>query len=152
MVKPINPVLACISLAVQRIYGSMDNPYTGILAFLMLTWTVHKLSIFERIMAVKTLSAPVDAEPPFLWGRFLDLLLDCFVLSIMLYTGIVIQVRVCHVQICSNGVGICDQCFSADGERPHHHNHTGSSGAPGCIYSEQGIDSSALFRTLMFNK
>ena len=92
MVKPINPVLASICLAVQRIYGSMDNPYTQILAFLMLTWTIHKLSIFERQMMLETyLCKDGTHGVHFAWGGFIDILFDCFVLSTMLYTGIVVQ-------------------------------------------------------------
>jgi hypothetical protein len=45
--KPINPVLASIVLAVQRTYGTVDNTYTLTLVFLMLTWTLHMMSMFE---------------------------------------------------------------------------------------------------------
>ena len=94
-VKPINPILASISLAVQRIYGSMDNPYTGILSFLMLTWTMHKISVFERVMSVGHCQAGKHAgAAPFLWGKVWDILWDCVMLSAMLYTGVVIQVGV----------------------------------------------------------
>lgn len=99
MVKPINPILASISLAVQRIYSSMDNPYTGVIAFLMLTWTVHKISMFERVMHPFFFATHEDVKSgvqqvPFAWGRFSDILFDCFIVAVMLYTGIVLQVRV----------------------------------------------------------
>lgn len=41
--NPVNPMLACIWLAVQRVYGSAENPYSSILFFLMLTWLLRKV-------------------------------------------------------------------------------------------------------------
>jgi hypothetical protein len=73
-------VLASITVAVQRIYCTVDNPYTPTTTFLMLTWTLHKISMFERSPAA------------FSWARASDILFDCFLLSALLYTGVVIQV------------------------------------------------------------
>ena len=83
--KPINPVLACIVLAVQRIYGTVDNTYTLTLVFLMLTWTLHKMSMFKRA------SDNHRAQ----WA--LDVCLDCVMLSTLIYTGIMTQARSCCV-------------------------------------------------------
>jgi hypothetical protein len=80
--KPINPVLVSIGVAVQRIYCSVDNPYTPTIAFLMLTWTLHKISVFERLGSANRG-----------WLRALDILYDCFLLSVLMYTGVVVQVR-----------------------------------------------------------
>jgi hypothetical protein len=100
--KPINPILAAISLAVQRIYGSVDNPYTSTITFLMLTWTMHKISMFDRSMVQYAFSSPQPkfagvskALPPmpFRWAGVLDVILDCFLISTFLYSGVVIQVE-----------------------------------------------------------
>ncbi len=99
--KPINPVLASISLAVQRIYGSLDNPYTSTITFLMMTWTLHKISMMERSMTKYHHHHPLQMAPfkqaslsvvPFKWASILDILLDCVLVSKFLYTGVVIQV------------------------------------------------------------
>ena len=102
--KPINPVLASISLAVQRIYGTTDNPYTWVISFLMLTWTMHKISMFDRSMKQyhyymycvqdKRPPPPVAQPPsvPFRWASVLDIVMDCFIISRFLYVGVVIQV------------------------------------------------------------
>lgn len=90
--RPINPVLASIALAVQRIYGSLDNPYTTTITFLMMTWTLHKISMMERSMS--TCQAGKGQGPVhFKWASILDILLDCVLVSKFLYTGVVIQVR-----------------------------------------------------------
>lgn len=102
--KPINPVLASIALAVQRIYGSVDNPYTSTITFLMLTWTMHKISMFDRSMRMYApllghasfpLSPQAPAEMgsvPFRWAGICDIVLDCFMVSTFLYAGVVVQV------------------------------------------------------------
>ncbi len=74
-------MLACIVLAVQRIYGTVDNIYTLTLVFLMLTWTLHKMSMFERA------SNNHRAQ----WA--LHICLDCVMLSTLIYTGVMIQAR-----------------------------------------------------------
>ena len=93
--KPINPVLASISLAVQRIYGSIDNPYTITITFLMVTWTLHKISMLERSMskfhALKANNNGKGYSVPFKWASILDILLDCVLVSKYLYAGVVIQ-------------------------------------------------------------
>jgi hypothetical protein len=107
--KPINPVLASIAVAVQRIYSTVDNPYTPIVTFLMLTWTLHKISMFERSMVLFHTSGKnitCSGEDPqsgnnsqpsktsvvvFQWARAVDILFDCFLLSMLLYTGVIIQ-------------------------------------------------------------
>lgn len=111
--KPINPVLVCISLAVQRIYGSVDNPYIASITFLMLTWTLHKLSMFERsmIMYVPGIGSlpPSDAggttttaattpgqlcdSVPFRWAGIVDVTLDCVMVGTLAYDGVMSQVR-----------------------------------------------------------
>jgi hypothetical protein len=78
-------VLASIVLAVQRIYGTVDNTYTLTLVFLMLTGTLHKMSMFERA------SDNHRAQ----WA--LDVCLDCVMLSTLIYTGIMTQARSCCV-------------------------------------------------------
>jgi hypothetical protein len=91
--KPINPVLASILLGVQRIYGSVENPYTAVLAFLMLTWTLHKFSIFQR--SVSVLRQSLGAQPPVnVWAwNAADLVYDTFMVTNMLFSGVIIQVR-----------------------------------------------------------
>ena len=96
--KPINPVLASIALAVQRIYGSLDNPYTSIITFLMMTWTLHKISMFERSMG-RYAGGGGGGVVPFKFASIMDILLDCVIISKFLYTGVVIQVRT-HEQEC----------------------------------------------------
>ncbi len=83
--KPINPVLASITVAVHRIFGSADNPYTPIISFLMLTWTLHKISVFERMGGKSGIGGG--------WLRAVDIILDCLLLSAMLYAGVVVQVK-----------------------------------------------------------
>jgi hypothetical protein len=94
--KPINPVLASITAAVQRIYGTVDNPYTPTTTFLMLTWTMHKISVFKRSAVLQRLRASAKGSDPSVssigwWTRASDILFDCFLLSMLLYTGVVIQ-------------------------------------------------------------
>jgi hypothetical protein len=86
--KPINPVLASISLGVQRIYGSVENPYTAVLAFLMLTWTLLQRS-------VSMLRRSLGAQPPVnVWAwNAADLVYDTFMVTNMLFSGVIIQVR-----------------------------------------------------------
>ena len=99
--RPINPVLGSISLAVQRIYGSLDNPYTSTITFLLVTWTLHKISMMERSMTRYYVgscnsNSSQGAQPnpvPFKWASILDILLDCVLVSKFLYAGVVIQVR-----------------------------------------------------------
>lgn len=109
--RPVNPVLASISLAVQRIYSSLDNPYTPTISFLMLTWTLHKISMLERSMEVAAARLVARSNPsptqegsgalrggggvggvPLRWAGIVDILLDCVLVSCFLYTGMVIQV------------------------------------------------------------
>jgi hypothetical protein len=72
-------------VAVQRIYGTVDNPYTPTIAFLMLTWVLHKISVFDRMVRAGTSTSSSL--------RALDIFLDCLVLSLLLFVGVVIQVR-----------------------------------------------------------
>lgn len=83
--RPVNAVLACLSVAVQRIYVSVDNPYTLVLAFLMLAWTFHKISMHER-------RDPQDRASSLLRSLYwLDVIFDCATISVMLYYGDVVQ-------------------------------------------------------------
>jgi hypothetical protein len=101
--KPINPVLVSITLAIQRIYGTAETPYTPIIVFLMLTWTMHKISVFERSVMMfrdhhATAAAVLPGQPrlqvhSFHWARAIDIMSDCFMISMLLYTGVIIQVR-----------------------------------------------------------
>jgi hypothetical protein len=101
--RPINPVLATISLAVQRVYGSLDNPYTSTITFLLTTWTLHKISMLGRSMGRWFSSTGCAADGseeekeedgqsvPFKWASVLDIILDCTLVSKYLYVGVVIQ-------------------------------------------------------------
>jgi hypothetical protein len=89
--KPINPVLACISLGVQRIYGSAENPYTPAISFLMLTWTLHKFSMLQRITALDV-RAGVPARGMQWISLTMDVIYDVFIVSNMLFTGVIVQV------------------------------------------------------------
>lgn len=82
--KPVNAVLACLSIAVQRIYASVDNPYTVVLAFLMLTWTFHKISMHDREHG----STARSLLRSLYWA---DVLFDCATISVMLYHGDIVQ-------------------------------------------------------------
>ena len=100
--RPINPVLGSISVAVQRIYGSLDNPYTSTITFLLVTWTLHKISMMERSMARYYDTNNQANKVPFKWASILDILLDCVLVSKFLYAGVVIQVCDCHAFSCLN--------------------------------------------------
>lgn len=138
--NPVNPMLASISAAVQRVYGSAENPYSLILSFIMLTWALHKMSIlgrywpcgaicqdtsccqidsnqkpsrrtlfakdyFSSMSSSSSHSNSREQQPWYMqirWWRGVDILADCILLSIMLYAGVMGQVRAvcnaCHPQ------------------------------------------------------
>lgn len=91
--NPINPMMAAIAAAVQRVYASAENPYSQTIFFIMLTWVLHKISMLNR----KTLwpfleendSSIMTAAP---WWRCADILADCILISIMMYAGVAGQV------------------------------------------------------------
>ncbi len=70
----------------------------------MLTWTMHKISVFERgVMAFREHSAEAGTllqehqgqhklHTQFHWARAMDIMSDCFMISMLLYTGVIIQV------------------------------------------------------------
>jgi hypothetical protein len=93
--RPINPVLACIFVSLQRMHSSAENPYTGTVAFLMLCWTLHKMSMFDR-EAEGTVSASNARSSSFEWPSLfisLDIVFDCAVICILVHNGSVIRVR-----------------------------------------------------------
>jgi hypothetical protein len=89
--KPINPVLACISLGVQRIYGSAENPYTPAISFLMLTWTLHKFSMLQRSISA-SMKAGIPSGNVKWFSLTVDVIYDTFIVSNMLFTGVIVQV------------------------------------------------------------
>jgi hypothetical protein len=138
-------VLASISLAVQRIYGSLDNPYTSTITFLMVTWTLHKISMLERSMNrfYSSSSSGLPVSVPFKWASILDILLDCVLVSKFLYTGVVIQVcqKMQSGQAQKWGrLHLTLFFFLADRKRCNHHGCAGPGRAAGCSYPEQGFD------------
>jgi len=100
--NPVNPMLASISVAVQRVYGSVENPYSQTIFFIMLTWLFHKSSMAGRsswpseMMVPSSSSFLLDHPPPdqqkkqgrVRWRRCIDVIMDCILLSIMLYAGV----------------------------------------------------------------
>ena len=106
--NPVNPMLAAIAAAVQRVYSSAENPYSQTICFIILTWVLHKISMLNR----KTLWTYADLyEDTSLerkrswwqqvrWWRCVDILADCILVSVMLYAGVMGQASffVCTMQ------------------------------------------------------
>ena len=96
-VNPVNPMLACIAAAVQRVYGSAENPYSQTIAFMMLTWSLHKTSMLGRkSWPGSTADSTEGSSWSWLWEsvhwwRGIDILADCLLISIMLYAGVMGQ-------------------------------------------------------------
>ena len=100
--NPVNPMLAAIAAAVQRVYSSAENPYSQTICFIMLTWVLHKISMLNR----KTLWTYADLyEDTSLeskrswwhqvrWWRCVDILADCVLISVMLYAGVMGQASI----------------------------------------------------------
>lgn len=99
--NPVNPMLASIAAAVQRVYSSAENPYSQTIAFIMLTWVLHKTSMLNR----KTLwpSSANGHENKINWWRCIDIMADCILISIMLYAGVMGQVL-------ENAILFCFHC------------------------------------------
>lgn len=88
--NPVNPMIAAIFLAVQRVYGSVENPYSLVLFFVMLTWALHKVSMLvHRVSGGKVHEDAVEA----VILRSMDALVDCILLSMLLYSGAVGQMQ-----------------------------------------------------------
>lgn len=95
--NPVNPMLASIWLAVQRVYGSAENPYSVVLYFIMFTWSVHKASVLVHRMQFAVGESPNS----WLWWRSLDLLVDFSVLSLLLFAGVIgqMQMETCNAAL-----------------------------------------------------
>lgn len=83
----VNPMLACIWIAVQKVYGSAENPYSAVLFFVMLTWALHKMSV----LCHKLLSG--IAKGSVAWIRGFDVMVDSAVLCILVYSGCMGQMQ-----------------------------------------------------------
>jgi hypothetical protein len=149
--RPVNPVLVSVTVAVQRIYCTLDNPYTSTTTFLMLTWTLHKISVFERSRNEAAAAAAGEgghdgeaSDNDSSWPRALDILLDCALLSTLLYVGVAIQVGVFRPCISRSHRRLTRIC--AAGERHINPSGTGTSGAACCFHAQQGPARSALPR------
>ena len=81
----VNPMLASIWMAVQRVYGSAENPYSAVLFFIMLTWTLHKISILVYRCEMANFAVQ--------WWRSVDIMADCVLLSVLAYAGVVGQMQ-----------------------------------------------------------
>jgi hypothetical protein len=88
--NPVNPMLAGIYLAVQRVYGSVENPYSEVLFFVMLTWALHKVSMLCYRSRQRPNNTLYTKER--VW-RSLDCIMDGILLSLLLYAGAVGQMQ-----------------------------------------------------------
>jgi hypothetical protein len=86
--NPINPMITSISAAVQRVYGTADNPYMLILFFIMLTWTFHKISMLGYSVEYRHGGDIFGRK----W-RLLDVIMDLAVLCLMVYAGVFVTVH-----------------------------------------------------------
>lgn len=98
-VNPVNPMLASIAASVQRVYASAENPYSQTIAFMMLTWSLHKTSMLGRMCMDddedSTLPASSKKREKWYarvrWWRGIDILADCLLISVLLYAGVMGQ-------------------------------------------------------------
>ena len=81
--NPVNPMLASILAAVQRIYGSIENPYSQTILFIMLAWVLHKMSMLGMRVSEQN-----HQPSQILWWRSMDIFADCILISVMLYAGV----------------------------------------------------------------
>jgi hypothetical protein len=86
--NPVNPMLAAICMAVQRVYGSVENPYSAVLFFIMLAWALHKVSM----LGYRCRHDHAHSEWERVW-RSVDCLMDGVLLSLLLYAGVVGQMQ-----------------------------------------------------------
>jgi hypothetical protein len=89
--NPVNPMLAAITLAVQRVYGSAENPYSTVLFFIMITWALHKVSMLGH--RFQCLFGTGQARHSIMFWRSMDVLADACMLSVLLYAGVLGQMQ-----------------------------------------------------------
>jgi hypothetical protein len=86
--NPINPMITSISLAVQRVYGTLDNPYSLMLFFILLTWILHKISMLGHSVVKRNGGDLFKMK----W-RLLDIIVDCGMVCTMIYAGVFVALH-----------------------------------------------------------
>lgn len=85
MDSPVNPILSTLCVVPLRLYGTLDNPYTTVLTFLLATRLLNKLFNYSDTGVEKC-----QEKRGMLWPA-LDIAVDCIVVTILVYFGIVPQ-------------------------------------------------------------
>lgn len=81
--SPINPILATLIIVSARFYGTLDNPYIGILCFLKCGRLLNKLRIFSTCTSNGMMYM-------WIWDA-VDILFDSSILSLVTFIGLTQQ-------------------------------------------------------------
>jgi hypothetical protein len=82
--SPVNPILGILVLVTARLYGTLDNPYIGVLIFLLCARFFTKLCTF----ATHSLDSSDSCIRMREWlGEAIDILFDSVLLSMLIFIG-----------------------------------------------------------------